>query len=402
MTSRTPRGLPCLHSYCEDCLQKLLQPSGKGYLIICPTCRQPTKLPPSGVKSIPVNFLLLPDDGNNVEEKIAKCSFCTEKEAVVRCTDCYKDLCRDCREKHTTFSALKNHHLRSLGSNVCLDHHDTIQYMCTQCKKELCIKCMFHTKLHEEHKDKIYEIKKKCEEVKREIKTKTEDWQTHLNHKLTHLSHVKESIANAEKAVKAKMDQSINEVQKNGNYILKQLAEEKYVVDNTKERVHCIQDELKKALSFCQQKNDYTLDFHSTLDCLSVSIEKEGAEVSKVCTTEIKIPNFHAQQDVIMSVGELKYINEHTDIYPCDSRESLDPLSLNRLSTCTDTIYELFLSRKRTYDGDPIDENYVNINFGDKDNEQGESKIPPPIKSKPKIQSRTHSPPHGSSGSATM
>ncbi|MGH0139830.1 UNVERIFIED_CONTAM: hypothetical protein FKN15_009951 [Acipenser sinensis] len=39
---KSPRILPCLHSYCEQCLEKLLD-KGKG-TIYCPECRTETRV----------------------------------------------------------------------------------------------------------------------------------------------------------------------------------------------------------------------------------------------------------------------------------------------------------------------------------------------------------------------
>ena len=35
-----PKVLPCLHTYCKGCLEKLVKKKGPGYVITCPECRQ--------------------------------------------------------------------------------------------------------------------------------------------------------------------------------------------------------------------------------------------------------------------------------------------------------------------------------------------------------------------------
>ena len=50
MVERTPRGLQCMHSFCEECLKQLI----KNNKIICPTCRKPTELKENNVKEFHV------------------------------------------------------------------------------------------------------------------------------------------------------------------------------------------------------------------------------------------------------------------------------------------------------------------------------------------------------------
>ena len=37
---REPKVLPCLHTYCKACLQKLVKKQGSDHIITCPECRQ--------------------------------------------------------------------------------------------------------------------------------------------------------------------------------------------------------------------------------------------------------------------------------------------------------------------------------------------------------------------------
>ena len=46
--------LPCYHSYCEGCMEKLQSGSN----IICPECREMSVVPAGGVKELPNNFFI--------------------------------------------------------------------------------------------------------------------------------------------------------------------------------------------------------------------------------------------------------------------------------------------------------------------------------------------------------
>ena len=52
---RQPRGLPCLHSFCQVCLEKYCQGQK---LILCPNCKTATTLPKEGVAGLPAHFMV--------------------------------------------------------------------------------------------------------------------------------------------------------------------------------------------------------------------------------------------------------------------------------------------------------------------------------------------------------
>jgi hypothetical protein len=48
---KVPKSLLCGHSFCEECVKGLIRAKA----VVCPTCRQSTKLPPKGLAT---NFTL--------------------------------------------------------------------------------------------------------------------------------------------------------------------------------------------------------------------------------------------------------------------------------------------------------------------------------------------------------
>ena len=51
---KNPKYLPCYHSYCEGCLEKM-QVQSK---ILCPECRKEAEVPAGGVKELATNFFI--------------------------------------------------------------------------------------------------------------------------------------------------------------------------------------------------------------------------------------------------------------------------------------------------------------------------------------------------------
>ena len=109
-----PKTLPCLHSFCQECLEGLPQERearGDTYYLSCPTCRQRIEVPREGVGAFPVAFTL-----NNLKE---------------------------------ITQSLKNK-----ASNpqqvTCSDHGKPLEVFCETCKTVICFHCTYRT--HKDHK----------------------------------------------------------------------------------------------------------------------------------------------------------------------------------------------------------------------------------------------------------
>ena len=169
---KNPKYLPCHHSYCEECLEKMQEQSK----LICTECRNETSVPAGGVKDLPSNYFM--DHLVNklilnckLEEEIkVKCEECDEDEpVVVFCTDCKLFLCHFCKESHKYSKSHCSHNLISLTelrSNkdliqseskfpTCQEHDLELEYYCETCAKLVCVLC---TGEHEDHK---YDVVKK-------------------------------------------------------------------------------------------------------------------------------------------------------------------------------------------------------------------------------------------------
>ncbi|XP_009874657.1 PREDICTED: tripartite motif-containing protein 66 [Apaloderma vittatum] len=104
LRKKDPRMLPCLHSFCKDCLPDLIQaysciPTEFGVLyegiLSCPVCKQSCF-----ARDVVENFFL--KDIPTGDSAMAKsCSMCKEKRpAHSLCTSCNKWLCSSCTEEH--------------------------------------------------------------------------------------------------------------------------------------------------------------------------------------------------------------------------------------------------------------------------------------------------------------
>ncbi|KAK7483383.1 hypothetical protein BaRGS_00025323 [Batillaria attramentaria] len=89
-TFRSPKLLPCSHTFCEACLKDLVSshPSGK---FPCPSCREEIQVPQDGVSAFKNNFYMKPE-----ELERSYCRKHPKKEADLYCVDCDVAMCTTC------------------------------------------------------------------------------------------------------------------------------------------------------------------------------------------------------------------------------------------------------------------------------------------------------------------
>ena len=167
---KKPKYLPCYHSYCEECLVKLVVQSN----ITCPECRKTSVVPSGGVKQLPNNFFInrLLDEvalKRKVEgEEEAKCDLCVRGGAVeVLCLDCSAFLCTHCVSNHKYSRDWQNHNLMPLNDlrskkeevaikpkakyAMCQKHELELNFYCETCDQLVCQYCIMKDHLKHDH-----------------------------------------------------------------------------------------------------------------------------------------------------------------------------------------------------------------------------------------------------------
>ena len=163
-----PRSLPCLHTFCRECIQRSLN---KNHSLKCPVCRAKHELNTEGVRLLPVNEYALQElplkklqqqVGNTEQE----CKSCGKQASLVAwCEDCDAMICQPCVALHKGIAALRSHcliqkserdikqttSLEKRGmTSVCLKHTgQELKYFCSpRCSELVCPECLLF-----DHKD---------------------------------------------------------------------------------------------------------------------------------------------------------------------------------------------------------------------------------------------------------
>ena len=172
-TKRTPRLLSCHHSFCQDCIKKLVK-EGK---VECPTCRKLTLIAEDDVAELSMNFMLM-----KMKEHVDKllhnkqsfCQVCGVTAAHKKCRECSHLLCDPCILKHESYEGFKEHQILP----VCPKHQQgLLNHLCVKCIKSVCSVCIMND--HATHKEDILtysegmlKIRKNLDELQSDLKKK--------------------------------------------------------------------------------------------------------------------------------------------------------------------------------------------------------------------------------------
>ena len=163
-----PRTLPCCHSFCKVCLERIVQtcrdkaPRGRPIREFpCPNCRATFILAPDKhVADMPRNHFIcnmvkvaaVLDRGTGVP-----CSHnCRQSYSVARCVTCEKFLCRECLTGHNNYRANNGHSVltmeelskpenrKKINDKMCCNEHSgmILKVYCETCDQLICRDCM--------------------------------------------------------------------------------------------------------------------------------------------------------------------------------------------------------------------------------------------------------------------
>ena len=171
-TYTNPKLLPCFHTFCTKCLERLVVKDRDGHTLCCPNCRRTTLLPLAGVSGLQsafhINHLFeIHAALTKVKEPWQKtqCEKCKKFTATGYCRDCGKFVCAKCTELHQIWEEFANHQIASLNDiqqeatnfapptkkvMYCPKHPENIlKIYCETCGELICNDCTI--RLHQGH-----------------------------------------------------------------------------------------------------------------------------------------------------------------------------------------------------------------------------------------------------------
>ena len=208
-----PKHLPCLHTFCLQCLKQWHRTSHGRDTIRCPKCQAVSRVPESGdLKDLPTSFYL---NGlidvlaiKECESSQVRCGNCDKKSAESSyCFQCCVFWCEECVIGHNIIRSNKDHRVLALKDFQDKDYEDVmkrpvfcpkedhnkkeLEFFCKNCETPVCQTCV--TLDHGGHKMKL--IKEEAERQKIQTKSLIENQRRNLQAKMNTISQLDEDCA---------------------------------------------------------------------------------------------------------------------------------------------------------------------------------------------------------------
>ena len=294
---KNPKYLPCYHSYCEGCLEKMQEQSK----IICPECRKETKVPAGGVKELPNNFFInrLVDDlilkKKVYGEQEVKCDECDDDPVVSFCPECNYFFCLACNDHHTRSKLYRGHGvvpLTELKSNkdlpikakvkipLCKEHDEQLKYYCETCDQLVCMYCTVK-KHNSHHHDSVKQMATKHRNELKKITDPVEGMIKNLSEAHDNIEKMMEKTRRQGEEVDKKIDQYYDE-------LLQKLMKQK---DEVKQQARDAVSQKEKAM--ISQLDEMTsmqaklMSMKELTDALEQSSDQEALSVKKQVTDRV-------------------------------------------------------------------------------------------------------------------
>ena len=163
-----PRSLPCLHTFCLECIKRTINGSNT---FKCPLCRAVHKLSEEKAELLPVDQYAVQElplrrlQQSEATTRRRKCQSCGDQTPIAAwCEECDGVICQPCVTLHKKIAGLRGHSVVEKKPGVsenslvkiskilsCPKHAgENMKYLCTECSELVCAECILMS--HKDHK----------------------------------------------------------------------------------------------------------------------------------------------------------------------------------------------------------------------------------------------------------
>ena len=275
-----PKTLPCLHSFCQHCLEGLpLDKKNETYYLSCPTCRHCTELPVEGAGAFPVAFTL-----NNFKE-----IYSTMKETA---------------------------DLPNPQEATCSDHGKPLELFCETCNTVICVTCQFRNHKHHEYNLVTDSYTRHCQKL-RQCLSPVEEKKEALKKVLSALAKREGEIRERGEGVLEEIHEMVEEMMNVLRESERKLTEQAKRVTDAKLKV--LSEQMKSAemsLSVLENVEDYVEQSLKTGSPQQVlRSKKQMMERMSEVTSQINVEELHPKEkaDFVLS-KDIKLLHHIGDI----------------------------------------------------------------------------------------
>ncbi|XP_072013217.1 uncharacterized protein [Amphiura filiformis] len=302
---KSPRSLPCLHSYCAICLEKHTKDSSPK--VKCVECGEEFDMPPGGLKEWqPLTIVHRLTEQKAVQmqlmsEETIYCTACAgvgeEEEqgnisdiptAVARCTECDDYLCKRCVTTHKIQRVLKSHPVVTLDElregkfpeatateqKMCVKHKgESLLFYCETCDVPICRQCGFIAHRHPEHKQaELEQVAKEKNEQLQQMQERCGKNEEKVNKALQEIRKIRRDF---DLAISEARIQIKDTVQKLKSSYLKRLDEAQKA---TEEQLNTIEKEGLESIKTADNQLTSIISRISTAEAVTKSLKESGSE----------------------------------------------------------------------------------------------------------------------------